>query len=114
MKFNSRNVPIFSRWSLVLWPGFFLDEQGELGVTRKTRKIVGSNTHGGKKRKRVAKLLEKIISDGKLRGVVVSTISLVLSQLAGQKLITAIMDVIPIFLNLNMTEVTSKKFPNIK
>jgi hypothetical protein len=57
----------------------------------------------------VAKLLEKIISDGKLRGVVVSTISLVLSQLAEQKLITAIMDVIPIFLNLNMTEVKSSQ-----
>jgi CRISPR/Cas system-associated protein endoribonuclease Cas2 len=83
-------------------------------VKRKNRKIADSNTHGGNKRKALAKLLEKIISDGKLRGVVVSTMSLVLYQLAGQKLITAIIDTSPALLNLNMAEVTSKGFPNIK
>jgi hypothetical protein len=51
----------------------------ELEVKLKTRQIAGSNIHGGNKRKGLAKLLEKIISDGKLRGVIVSTISLVLS-----------------------------------
>jgi hypothetical protein len=40
--------------------------------------------------------------------------SLVLYQLAGQKLITAIIDTSPALLNLNMAEVTSKGFPNIK
>lgn len=42
----------------------------ELAVKLKTRQIAGSNIHGVNKRKGLAKLLEKIISDGKLRGVI--------------------------------------------
>lgn len=114
LKFNMINVRILIRWILVLWTGAFIDEQVELAVKCKTRKIVGSNTHGGNKRKGLAKLLEKIISDGKLRGVVVKTMSLLFYQLVGQKLITAIIDTSPALLNLNMTEVISKEFPNIK
>jgi len=55
-------------------------------VKRKNRKIADSNTHGGNKRKALAKLLEKIISDGKLRGVVASSMSLILYEFAGPKL----------------------------
>jgi hypothetical protein len=84
-----------------------------LAVKRKNRKIAGSNNHGGNKRKVLAKLLEKIIFNGKLRGVVASSMSLVLYEIAGQKFITAVIDTSPALLNLNITKVTSKGFPNI-
>jgi hypothetical protein len=40
--------------------------------------------------------------------------SLVFYQLAGQKLITMIIDLRPVLLNLNITEIISKRFPSIK
>ena len=107
------NLRILIRQILVLWTGAFIGEQVELAFKRKNRKISRSNTHGGNKRKALVKLLEKIISDGKLRGVVASTMSLVVYELAGHKFITAIINPIPALLNLNMTEVTNKGFPNI-
>jgi hypothetical protein len=86
----------------------FIDKQVELSVKRKNRKIAGSNNHGGNKRKALAKLLEKIISDGKLRGVVASSMSLVLYEITGQKFINRVTDTSPALLNLNMTQATSK------
>lgn len=40
--------------------------------------------------------------------------SLVFYQLAGQKFITMIIDIRPVLLNLNITEIISKRFPSIK
>lgn len=57
-----------------------------MAVKRKNHKIAGSNTHSGNKRKALIKLLEKIIYDRKLKGVVASSMSLVLYELAEQKL----------------------------